>query len=164
MKTIRRRRLEKKTDYKNRFNILKSDMPRVVFRKTNRYIIGQLIKSEESRDKIIVSVNSKELLGFGWTWQGSLKSIPAAYLSGRLIAKKIKDKGVENAILDLGLLRDVKKSRIYSFVKGLQDGGVALKVRKEYYPSDDRINGMHMKKDVKKKVEEIIENIEHGKN
>ena len=39
-KTIRKRRYEGKTDYKARFFLLKSGKPRVVFRKTNRYLLG----------------------------------------------------------------------------------------------------------------------------
>ena len=159
MKTQKRRRRERKTDYKNRINILKSSIPRIVFRKTNRYIIGQLTESKEAQDKIITSVNSKELLNLGWEWKGSLKSVPAAYLTGRIFAKKIKDKGFNNTILDLGLLRDVKKSRIYSFAKGVQDGGVSLSVEEKYYPAKERIIGMHMKKDIKSKMEEILTKI-----
>ncbi len=161
MKTQRRRRREKKTDYKNRINILKSGMLRVVFRKTNQYIIGQVIGSKEAKDKVLVSINSKELLNLGWQWKGSLKSIPAAYLSGRMLAARIKD--VKKAILDLGLLRDIKKSRIYAFAKGVQDGGISLNIDKKYYPAEDRIYGMHMKKDVKSKMEEILDKIEHGR-
>ncbi|MBI2448972.1 50S ribosomal protein L18 [Candidatus Pacearchaeota archaeon] len=163
MKTQKRRRKERKTDYKNRFNILKSELPRVVFRKTNRYIIGQLVESRDAQDKIIVSVNSKDLLKFGWVWAGSLKSVPVSYLAGILLAKKIKDKSFNTAILDIGLIRDVKKSRIYAFVKGVQDGGISLRVNEKYYPSEERIIGMHMKKDVKGKMEEIIKKIEHGR-
>mgnify|MGYP001607800065 CR=1 FL=1 len=164
MKTIKRRRRERKTDYKNRFNILKSGIPRTVFRKTNRYIIGQLVESKEAKDRVVINVNSKELLKFGWLWHGSLKSIPAAYLAGRLFAKRAISKGYKNAILDLGLLSDVKKSRIYAFVKGVQDSGVSLRVKEKHYPNEERINGMHMKKDVKSKMEEIISKIEHGRD
>ena len=35
-KVQRRRRIEAKTDYKARFNLLKSEKPRLVVRKTNR--------------------------------------------------------------------------------------------------------------------------------
>ena len=46
MKTIRRRRLEHKTDYKARLGLLKSNMPKLVVRKSNRYITVQLVISD----------------------------------------------------------------------------------------------------------------------
>ena len=49
MRVIRkRRRRENKTDYKMRINLLKSQIQRIVFRKSNRYIIGQVV--EMTRD------------------------------------------------------------------------------------------------------------------
>jgi large subunit ribosomal protein L18 len=39
-KINRRRRREGKTDYSKRINLLKSGAPRIVFRKTNRYLIA----------------------------------------------------------------------------------------------------------------------------
>jgi len=43
MKTLKRRRQEFKTDYLNRIKLLKCGKPRLVFRKTNRYVIIQII-------------------------------------------------------------------------------------------------------------------------
>ena len=94
MKTLKRRRREGKTDYLKRLKLLKSEKPRIVFRKTNKYIIGQYVKSEEARDKVIFNVVSKELFKYKWPkeFQGSLKSISASYLTGYLIGKEIKKK------------------------------------------------------------------------
>ena len=41
MKVSKRRRIEAKTDYAKRIKLLKSEKPRLVFRRTNKYIIAQ---------------------------------------------------------------------------------------------------------------------------
>ena len=98
-KTQRRRRKEAKTDYKSRFSLLKSGKPRLVVRKSNRYILVQLVSSDIAQDKIIVRASSKELLSLGWPKEkhGSLKTLLAAYLTGYLLARKGKERFKEAA-------------------------------------------------------------------
>ncbi len=138
-RTIRRRRKEGKTDYKARFSFLKSGMPRVIVRKTNRYIVGQIVVSDIAQDKVIVGVVSKDLLGKGWPEKlsGSLKSLPAAYLTGYYLGKKSKE--IKEGILDLGLQRNVHKSRIYAFVKGLRDSGFSVPCSEDAMPSEEML-------------------------
>lgn len=141
------RRLEAKTDYKAREVMLRSKKPRIVFRKTNRYIIGQYIKSNQAQDAIICLAISKELLKYGWqeTAVGSLKAIPASYLTGFLLGKKIIDKEEKaDAIFDIGLLRNVKKSKIFAFLKGVIDSGIKLNHKPQIFPDESRILGRHM--------------------
>lgn len=160
MRTMKKRRREGKTDYRARLNLLKSGLPRIVVRKTNRYILVQYIKSKEARDFVIATVNSKELLKYGWPREraGSLKSIPAAYLTGLLLGKKIKNKEGK-FILDMGLTRNVKKSRIYAVLKGLIDSGIEVKYAKEkdIFPNNKRLEGEHLKNKID--FEKIKENI-----
>ena len=94
MKTLKRRRRENKTDYLKRLKLLKSGSPRIVFRKTNKYLIVQYVTSEETKDKIEIGITSKKLINYGWpkNLEGSLKSLPASYLVGLLIGKKILKK------------------------------------------------------------------------
>ena len=124
-RTIRRRRAEGKTDYKSRLALLKSEKPRLVVRKSNRYITAQIVSTDVAQDKIIITVTSKDLLSKGWPKElsGSLKSIPAAYLTGFLLGKLAKGK-VKEAILDIGLNRNVHKSRMYAALKGALDAGL----------------------------------------
>ncbi|MEK6915167.1 MAG: 50S ribosomal protein L18 [Nanoarchaeota archaeon] len=138
-KTIRRRRLEGKTDYKARISLLKSGKPRVIFRKTNRYLQAQIVISEIARDKVLVTVNTKDLLKYGWPEKlvGSLKSLPAAYLMGYLLAKKTD---LTEGILDTGLISHVPKSRVYSFVKGLKDAGFNIPCNEKVLPEDKMIS------------------------
>ena len=139
MKFAKRRRKENKTDYLKRTKLLKGEKPRVVFRKTNRYLQAQIVISEIARDKVLVTVNTKDLLKYGWPEKlvGSLKSLPAAYLMGYLLAKKTD---LTEGILDTGLISHVPKSRVYSFVKGLKDAGFNIPCNEEVLPTEDLIN------------------------
>jgi large subunit ribosomal protein L18 len=138
-RTIRRRRFEGKTDYKSRLYLLKSGKPRIVFRKTNRYLQAQVVVSEIAKDKVILTVSTRDLIRYGWPEKlsGSLKSLPAAYLMGCLLAKKSK---ISKGVLDIGLLSHVPKSRIYAFVRGLKDEGFEIPCNEDVLPNDEMIN------------------------
>ncbi|OGJ12684.1 hypothetical protein A3K62_01120 [Candidatus Pacearchaeota archaeon RBG_16_35_8] len=145
-KVDKRRRREGKTDYSRRIKLLKSESSRIVFRKTNRYLIAQYVKSKEAKDNIEFGFDSKTLLNYGWPEKaaGSLKSVPAAYLLGMLIGKKITDKK-NIPIIDVGMLKTVHKSRIYAFIKGLIDSGIKIKSKDGIFPDEKRIRGEHLK-------------------
>ena len=151
-RTIKRRRSEGKTDYKARLGFLKSGEARVVVRKTNRYIIGQIVVSDVAQDRVIFGATSKELLGKGWSneLKGSLKNLAACYLTGYLLGKKSSD--TKKAILDLGLQRNIKKSRIYAFLRGLVDAGLEIPHDKDSLPTDEVLNK-------NKKTADLIEKI-----
>jgi large subunit ribosomal protein L18 len=163
MKTQKRRKLENKTDYKIRTNLLKSEKPRIIFRKTDRYIIAQYIKSEESKDKVIFGITSKDLINYGWPkeFSGSLKSITASYLTGYLFGKKIKEKKLEEGIVDLGMTRRIHKSKPFAFIKGLIDMGVKIECKKDAFPEDSRIRGENLKENFSKYFENIKLKIEN---
>lgn len=141
-KLDKRRRREGKTNYYKRLRLLKSSLPRFVVRKTNKYIILQIIKSENAQDNVIYSLNTKKLLGFGWPLEkkGSLKSLAAAYLAGFLIGKKALSSGFnEKIILDSGLIPNTKGSRVYAAVKGLSESGLEIPFDKDIMPSNEMI-------------------------
>lgn len=146
-KTIRRRRKECKTDYLNRLKLLKSQRPRAVFRKTNRYVTVQYVISKEAQDKIEFGVSSKALLKHGWpeSAKGSLKSISASYLTGYLMGKEIQKKKLDTPIVDFGMIKTLHKTKIYAFLKGMIDSGIEIKCDEECFPEENRINGEHMK-------------------
>lgn len=160
--TRRRRRKENRTDYGRRIKLLKSQKPRIVFRKTNRYVIAQYITSSEAQDKINFGVNSKHLIKYGWPekFNGSLKSIPASYLIGYLIGKQIIKKKLETPIVDVGMIRALHKTKIYSFTKGLIDSGIELKHDKKIFPSEDSIQGKNLKEDFSTTFNEIKSKID----
>ena len=165
MKVLKRRRRENKTDYMKRLRFLKSEKPRIVFRKTNRYVIAQYITNNETQDEIEIGVNSKSLLKHGWSeeFKGSLKSIPASYLTGLLIGKMIIKNKKQAPIVDFGMARGIHGSKIFALLKGLVDAGVKIKHEEKIFPSEDRIRGKSLKKDFSKIFDEIKSNIENEK-
>jgi len=160
MKLDKKRKLKRKTNYNKRLKLLKSGFIRLVIRKTNKYIILQLIESKGARDVVIDSVNTRELLKYGFPeeFKGSLKSIPAAYLGGYLLGKKSKIKS--KIILDIGLIPNTKGSKIYSALKGVLDSGLNLSSGKDIFPSEEKINGEKSKinQDILNKIKSKIEN------
>jgi large subunit ribosomal protein L18 len=141
MRTIRRRRLEAKTDYKSRLALLKSQKPRLVVRKTNRYIIAQIVQTEIAQDKVIVGLTSKVLLSKGWPSElsGSLKSLGAAYLTGFLLGKLALKSGIKGVIVDIGMQRNTKNSRLFALVRGVVDAGVSVPHNPDVLPQMENI-------------------------
>lgn len=135
MKTIpRRRRAEAKTDYKLRLSLLKSNKPRLVIRKTNKYLIAQIIESDIAQDKVICGITSKALLSKDGDNAGKLKNRESAYQTGLLLGNKALEKGVKTAILDMGMHRNVQKSRIFALLNGAVDAGLNIPHSKEAFP------------------------------
>lgn len=159
---MKRRRRENRTDYKSRVNLLKSGIPRIVVRRTNKYFILQAVESVEAQDKVLATITSKDLLKNGWDKkkEGSLKSIPAGYLTGLLMAKKLAaargipsrkgakapaSSGKGKFIVDLGMARTSSASRVFAVIKGLVDGGLDIPANEKAFPVEDRLNGAHLK-------------------
>ncbi|MEM4326089.1 MAG: 50S ribosomal protein L18 [Candidatus Pacearchaeota archaeon] len=162
MKTQKRRRRLFKTDYKKRIAFLKSNSPRIVFRRTNKYIIAQYIESNEAQDRVRYGLTSKHLLKYGWPkdFENSLKSLPASYLIGLLLGKYIRNKKTEKVVIDSGISRKVYGGRFFAFLNGLKDSGVNIKCNEEFFPSKERIKGKDLKRDFSKFFDEIKKRIE----
>jgi large subunit ribosomal protein L18 len=137
-----RRRREGRTDYKTRRRLVISGIPRLVIRPTNKHVTAQLIRAESSGDIVLASAHSSELIELGW--KAACGNIPAAYLTGLLIGKKAKVKGVGNAILDIGLNTRGSGSRIFAAAKGALDAGLVIPIGENALPSKDRIRGSHI--------------------
>nr|AJS12605.1 50S ribosomal protein L18P [uncultured archaeon] len=145
MKTIKSRRRKAITNYSKRILLLKSARPRLVLRKSNKYVVAQYVVSKEAQDKVLLEVNSKKLNKFGWPEKSkSIKNLSAFYLTGLLIGKEIQDKKLEEPILDLGMMRTIHKSNIFGFIKGLIDSGIKISCKKEALPDEERIKGEHL--------------------
>jgi len=162
MKTLKRRKKECKTDYLKRLKLLKSEKPRLVFRKTNRYIIAQYAESEAAQDKVVFGFTSKNLLERGWKGEfaGSLKSIPASYLTGYLCGKKIKKENLEKPIVDLGMQRVIRKSAVFAFLKGLIDAEIEIPCNEENFPDEETLEGKNAKDGLSKMISEIKSKID----
>ena len=108
---------------------------------TNENTQVQILKPEISGDKVIASSHSRFLIKDGW--KGSRKNIPASYLTGYSVGKKALSKGVKNAIVYSGTKKYTQ--RMAAAVKGVVDAGIQVPSDEETFPTQDRINGDHLK-------------------
>ena len=162
-----RRRREGKTNYKSRLALLKSQLPRMVVRRTGKNVIIQFIEYRPKGDRVITQVVSQELKHLGWEY--STKSIPAAYLTGLLAAKRAGHK-VKEAVLDMGQARPTKGSVVFAALKGALDGGLDIPHSEDVLPPEDRVKGGHIEAHRKvpiqaafDKMRDTIETLKGGK-
>ncbi|UCE91245.1 MAG: 50S ribosomal protein L18 [Methanobacteriota archaeon] len=148
-----RRRREGRTDYRRRLALVKSEKARAVVRSSNKHTRIQLVEYADGGDKVLASAVSTELAKLGWTHSG--KSTPGAYLTGYLAGKRALEKGVDNAVLDMGLKDPVKGCVLFAAMKGLLDAGVDVPHDGAVLPSDDRIKGRHMREGTEAQFDEV---------
>ncbi|MEM2816734.1 MAG: 50S ribosomal protein L18 [Candidatus Bathyarchaeia archaeon] len=138
-----RRRREGKTHYRKRKALVISGKPRLVIRGSLKNIIAQVTLAKPEGDAVLVSAHSRELIkNFGW--KAPTGNTPAAYLTGLICGLRAKAKGIEEAILDIGLHSPSKGSRIFAVLKGFIDAGVNVSHSEEKLPEDSRIKGEHI--------------------
>jgi large subunit ribosomal protein L18 len=137
-----RRRREGRTDYRRRLKLLQSGEVRAVVRKSNRNVTVQFVSFDGPGDRVVASAVSTELKDLGWTRSG--KSTPGAYLTGLLAGRRAKGKGVESAVLDIGLREPVKGAVVFAALKGVLDAGVEIRHGDDVVPDEDRLAGKHM--------------------
>lgn len=142
-----RRRREGKTNYHKRIALLKSGLPRLVVRKSNRYITCQVVQYNPKGDKTLVDINSLALKRLGW--KHTFKSLPAAYATGFLAGLTANKAKVNKAVLDYGLFTVTKGSKIYATLKGFVDAGVKVNHKDDIFPNESRLSGEHISESVK---------------
>jgi len=148
-----RRRREGRTDYRHRAALLRGGMVRAVVRKSNRNVRVQFVEYKNGGDVVLASAVSTDLGELGWT--GSGKSTPGAYLTGLLAGKRAKDKGLEEAVLDIGLREPTKGAVVFAALKGIVDAGIEVPHSDEMLPAEDRISGKHMREGTTDKFSEV---------
>lgn len=161
-----RRKREGSTNYRKRLKIIVSNKPRMVARKSIANIQAAIIEYHGKGDVTKAAAHSSQLKKFGW--QYGTGNLPAAYLVGFLLGKRAKNAKMNEAILDIGLNKSVKGSRIYALLAGALDAGLSIPHSKEVLPSKDRISGKHIaeyasklkadKESYKKQFEACIKN------
>lgn len=176
-----RRKREGITNYRKRLKILASNKPRLVVRKSLKSIQAAIVIYDKKGDAVKASSHSSNLKELGWVY--GTGNLPAAYLVGFLLGKRTGAKFSE-AILDIGLNKSVKGSRVYAVLAGAIDAGLKVPHSKEILPSKERIIGKHiadywnlLKKDEKlfkrqfshciksgNDAKNIVENFEEVKN
>lgn len=139
-----RRRRENVTDYRARVNLLKSKTPRLVVRKSNRYILAQVYQFSSKGDLVIAQSHAKELKQFNWLPKNNT---PTAYLVGLLLAKKLKNSKNElkRVVLDIGRFTSSWNSNLFAVAKAFRDYGIECPMNEQQI-SEDRIRGEHISK------------------
>jgi large subunit ribosomal protein L18 len=139
-----RRTREGKTSYKTRLNLLKGQKPRLIVRKSLNNITVSIAEYEPQGDRVRVSVHSSSLKKQGW--KHGTGTIPAAYMTGYMAAKKAVGMGIEEAVLDMGLQTKALKGRIFAALKGAIDAGLKVPHDESALPPKERIEGEHIGK------------------
>lgn len=137
-----RRRREGRTNFHKRLELVKSGKKRLVVRKTTSSLVCQIVDYQHSGDRVIASATTKDLSSFGWN--GGTGNLPSSYLVGYLCGMRAKESKVKDAILDMGIQRSTKGSRIYAALKGALDSGLNVPCSEEILPSEERIRGLHI--------------------
>ena len=122
--------------------MLLSNKLRLVIRPSLKNITAQIIEYHPKGDQVVVSTSTRELEKLGWKFNTG--NVPSAYLAGLAVAKKAIKAGIKEAILDIGLRKPVKGSRVFACLKGAVDGGLEIPHSKEILPSEERIKGEHI--------------------
>ena len=158
---MRRRRLGK-TNYaiRRRLVIARNDddsqRPRIVIRRSNKFIRIQLVTSHLEGDRCHLLTSSQDLEKF--QWKGGTGNLPAAYLTGYAFGKSMlkQKKELSNArpIADIGLARKFYGSRAFTALKGVVDAGVEVVHSADIFPSEERIRGEHIAAYAKKLASE----------
>jgi large subunit ribosomal protein L18 len=111
-------------------------------------------------DRILAQATSPELVKMGWNTSGS--TLPAAYLTGLLAAKRATKAGIETAILDGGLGKPSTGGKIYGALQGAVDGGLDVAHGEEVLPSPERLRGEHLSDGVPEMFEKVKDKIMEG--
>lgn len=135
-----RRRKEQKTDYEKRLALLKSRKTRVVIKRNLKYINIQFIDFEKKGDRVVLEENSKKLSQYGW--KGHCGNLPSAYLTGLMAGLGAINRGVKEAVLDIGLQGSVKGNSIYAAAIGVKDSGIKIEIGQQMPQA--RIEGKHI--------------------
>ncbi len=137
-----RRNREGKTNYKKRLQHLLSEKQRLVIRRSLRNIRMQVISYTPNGDRVAVCVESRMLAAYGW--KGSFSSIPAAFLTGLLLATKAREKGITECICDLGNASTVQGGVLFAALAGAVQGGLNVPANVKVFPKQERIEGKHI--------------------
>ena len=157
-----RRHRDGRTDYRRRLGLLKSRKTRIVVRKSLKNIRVQFVEYSPKGDRILVSAISKELIK-NYNWKYSVSATPAAYLTGLLAGKKAQEKGITEGIFDIGRYRPTTGNKLFAALKGVIDSGIHCPCDETMIPSEDRIFGKHLNKEISPASIEIKNKIIGGK-
>ncbi|MFH0836290.1 MAG: 50S ribosomal protein L18 [Candidatus Micrarchaeota archaeon] len=133
-----RRRRDGKTDYAKRLALLKSGKPRLVVRKSNKFILVQIVDFSFEGDKTIASASSRELKKFAFAGKANAAS---AFLAGLLAGKRALAKGVKEVVLDIGLHPPSKGAVVFAAQLGAAEAGLKSPFSQDKMPSEEKLKG-----------------------
>lgn len=139
-----RREREGRTHYKKRLRILLTNKCRLVVRKSLKNLQVSVVQYSMKGDKVVLTVNSNTLSKLGW--KAGTGNLPSAYLTGLAAGKEAIKKGISEAVLDIGLNKSVKGSRLYAALAGAIDAGLNVPLDSQILPTKDRLSGEHIVK------------------
>lgn len=139
IKTLKRIR-KNKTNYRKRKAILISKQNFITIKVSNENIYCQLIKPNIKGDIVITYSNSKELSKY--KWNGSNNNLPASFLVGLLLGKKMLGKSISTAIIYTG--KTSFTSKVAACIKGISASGVSIPLSEDSMPDENRISGSHI--------------------
>jgi len=119
-----------------------SGIPRLVVRPSNKHITVQIVEAKPEGDHVLASAHSWELKEFGW--KAPCGNVPAAYLTGLLVGRRAKARGIPTVILDVGLHSKGGGSRIFAAAKGALAGGIDIPHEEKVIPAPERVQGRHI--------------------
>jgi len=137
-----RRRRSGKTDYQARKAMVISGRHRLVARASLKNVTAQIIIAKPIGDMTLASANSRELIK-KYGWKAATGNIPAAYLTGLLCGLKAKAAGIDEAILDIGMVIPSKGSKVFAVLHGVVDAGVEIPHSEEKIVKE-RTKGHHI--------------------
>ncbi len=137
-----RRRREGLTDYRQRLRLLKSGLPRLVARVSNKHVRAQFEVVGAIGDETVAFASSDDLVEFGW--EAPTSNLPAAYLTGALAGRRALEAGVEEAVLDIGLHSPTPGSKVFAVQEGAIDAGVEIPHNEDVLPEWSRNRGEHI--------------------
>lgn len=155
-----RRRREQKTDYNRRLKQVTSNKPRLVVRKSNAHVRVQLVEYAPSGDRVLASAFTQEFRDNGW--KGNTSNTPAAYLAGKLAARRAKLAHIDAAQLDIGFHTAVHKGVVFAALKGAVDGGLVIPHDPAVLPAEDRVNGKHLSDSAKQALASLRQMVDKG--
>ncbi|MFP4000947.1 MAG: 50S ribosomal protein L18 [Thermoplasmata archaeon] len=153
-----KRRRKGKTDYRQRLKLLKSGKVRAVVRPSNKHITVQFIRFDRDGDIVEASASSEHIMEEGWEGHGS--NLPAAYLVGYLAGKRALNKGIDEAVLDIGLNHPEKGGKLFSALNGMIDAGISVPHDPDILPDEGRIRGEHIDDDTPELFDEVKSRLE----
>ena len=77
--------------------------------------------------------------------------------------KRAKEKGITECVLDTGLYPPTTGCKIFASLKGVIEIGINCPCDKEKLPSEDRLFGKHLDKEIQQLVNDIKNKIIGGK-